>query len=178
MLEKVFSADFDLSLFDVTSDLAVAAVVALLRPKGDDGSLRYVDLTMGAGASLSPYVAAARAISEAVQSRMTFIAGARDDLVPELFSRRADPAHLLSFRARYTTHLDELPSTPIGSAQDGLDHLVEALSERGIDRLYAIELAPEWLPASVAKVFAPQLEHPDGNRRTRFGSRAFSASLL
>jgi len=178
MLEKIFSADFDVALFDVTSDLAVAAVVALLRPKGDDGSLRYVDLTMGAGASLSPYVAAARAISEAVQSRMTFIAGARDDLVPELFSRRADPAHLLSFRARYTTNLDELPSMPIGSAQDALDHLVEALSERGIDQLYAIELAPEWLPASVAKVFAPQLEHPDGNRRTRFGSRAFSASLL
>ena len=178
MLEKIFSADFDVALFDVTSDLAVAAVVALLRPKGDDGSLRYVDLTMGAGASLSPYVAAARAISEAVQSRMTFIAGARDDLVPELFSRRADPALLLSFRARYTTNLDELPSMPIGPAQDALDHLVEALSERGIDQLYAIELAPEWLPASVAKVFAPQLEHPDGNRRTRFGSRAFSASLL
>ena len=178
MLEKIFSADFDLALFDVTSDLAVASVVALLRPKGDDGLLRYVDLTMGAGASLSPNVAAARAISEAVQSRMTFIAGARDDLVPELFSRRADPTHLLSFQARYTTNLDELPSMPIGSAQDGLDHLVEALSERGIDQLYAIELAPEWLPASVAKVFAPQLEHPDGGRRIRFGSRALSKGFL
>lgn len=178
MLEKIFSADFDLALFDVTSDLAVASVVALLRPKGDDRLLRYVDLTMGAGASLSPNVAVARAVSEAVQSRMTFIAGARDDLIPELFSRRADPAHLQSFRARYMTSLDELPSTAAGSAQDALDHLVGALPGRGIDQLYAIELAPEWLPASVAKVFAPQLEHPDGNRRIRFGSRAFSASLL
>ncbi|MGY5803235.1 YcaO-like family protein [Rhizobium sp. LEGMi12c] len=178
MLEKIFSADFDIALFDVTSDLSVASVAALLRPKGDDNSLRYVDLTMGAGASLSPDVAAARAISEAVQSRMTFIAGARDDLVPELFSRRADPAHLQSFQARCTTNLNELPTMPARSAQDALDHLVETLSECGIDQLYAIELAPEWLPASVAKVFAPQLEHPDGDRRIRLGSRALSKGFL
>ncbi|WP_281408592.1 YcaO-like family protein [Rhizobium tropici] len=178
MLEKIFSADFDLALFDVTSDLAVASIVALLRPKGDDGSLRYVDLTMGAGASLLPDVAASRAISEAVQSRMTFIAGARDDLVPELFSRRADPAHLQAFQARCTTKLNELPTTSAESTQDALDQLVETLSGCGIDQLYAIELAPEWLPASVAKVFAPQLEHPDGDRRIRFGSRALSKGFL
>ncbi|WP_368517793.1 YcaO-like family protein [Rhizobium sp.] len=178
MLEKIFSADFDLALFDVTSDLAVASIVALLRPKGDDGSLRYVDLTMGAGASLSPDVAAARAISEAVQSRMTFIAGARDDLIPELFSRRADPAHLQSFQARCTTNLNELPTMSAGSAQDALDQLVEILLGGGIDQLYTVELAPEWLPVSVAKVFAPQLEHPDGDRRIRLGSRALSKGFL
>ncbi|WP_246661787.1 MULTISPECIES: YcaO-like family protein [unclassified Rhizobium] len=178
MLEKIFSADFDLALFDVTSDLAVASIVALLRPKGDDGSLRYVDLTMGAGASLSPDVAAARAISEAVQSRMTFIAGARDDLVQELFSGRADPDHLQSFQARCTTNLNELPTMSATSAQDALDQLVETLLECGVDQLYAIELAPEWLPASVAKVFAPQLEHPDGDRRIRLGSRALSKGFL
>ncbi|WP_245300456.1 YcaO-like family protein [Rhizobium sp. YK2] len=178
MLEKIFSADFDLALFDVTSDLAVASIVALLRPKGDDGSLRYVDLTMGAGASLSPDVAAARAISEAVQSRMTFIGGARDDLVPELFSRRADPDHLQSFQARCTTNLNELPTMLATSAQDALDQLVETLLECGVDQLYAIELAPQWLPASVAKVFAPQLEHPDGDRRIRLGSRALSKGFL
>ncbi|SCB42379.1 ribosomal protein S12 methylthiotransferase accessory factor [Rhizobium miluonense] len=178
MLEKIFAADFDLALFDVTSDLSIASVVALLRPKGDGGSLRYVDLTMGAGASLSPNVAAARAISEAVQSRMTFIAGARDDLVPELFSRRADPAHLQSFRVRCATNLSELPTMAAKSTQDALDQVVEALLRHGIDRLYAIELAPEWLPASVAKVFAPQLEHPEGGRRIRFGSRALSKGFL
>ena len=178
MLEKIFSADFDLALFDVTSDLAVASIVALLRPKGDDGSLRYVDLTMGAGASLSPDVAAARAISEAVQSRMTFLAGARDDLIPELFSRRADPDHLQSFQARCSTSLAELPTMSATSAQDALDQLIETLLECGVDQLYAIELAPEWLPASVAKVFAPQLEHPDGDRRIRLGSRALSKGFL
>ncbi|SCB34080.1 YcaO-like family protein [Rhizobium multihospitium] len=177
MLEKISAADFDLALFDVTSDLSVASVVALLRPRGDDGSLRYVDLTMGAGTSLLPDVAVARAISEAVQSRMTFIAGARDDLVPELFSRRADPAHLQSFGVQCATKLDELPMLQAKAAPDALDQLVKTHLQHDIDQLYAIELAPEWLPASVAKVFAPQLEHPDGDRRMRFGSRAFSASF-
>lgn len=109
---------------------------------------------------------------------MTFIAGARDDLVPELFSRRADPDHLQSFQARCTTNLNELPTMSATSAQDALDQLVETLLECGVDQLYAIELAPEWLPASVAKVFAPQLEHPDGDRRIRLGSRALSKGFL
>lgn len=178
MLGKISAAGFDLALFDITSDLSVASVVALLRPVGDDSSLRYVDVTMGAGASLSPGVAAARAISEAVQSRMTFIGGARDDLIPELFSRRADPAHLRSFRVPHTVRLGDLPAMTARSTEDALAQIVARLAERGIGRLYAVELAPEWLPASVVKVFAPQLEHPDGDRRIRFGSRALSKSFL
>lgn len=178
MLDRIASANFDLALFDVTSDLSVTAIVALLRPKRDDGTLRYVDVTMGAGAALSPDTAASRAISEAVQSRMTFIAGARDDLAPELFSRGADPAHLKSFEAPCTTILSDLPALSALSAPDALARLVARLVDRGIDQLYAIELAPEWLPASVVKVFAPQLEHPNGDRRLRFGSRALSKSFL
>lgn len=178
MLERIFSADFDIALFDVTSDLSVASIVALLRPKGNDGTLRYVDVTMGAGASPFPGVAAARAISEAVQSRMTFIAGARDDLTPDLFSRRADPALLQSFHAQCTLHLGDLPVIPARSTRDALGLLIPHLAAHGINQLYAIELAPEWLPASVVKVFAPQLEHPNGDRRIRFGSRAMSKSFL
>lgn len=178
MLERIHSADFDLALFDVTSDLAIASVAALLRPKGNDASLRYVDVTLGAGTSLYPHVAAGRAISEAVQSRMTFIAGARDDLAPHLFSRRADPAILQSFNAAYTVRLGELPVMPAQSAKDALTCVVRHLAERGVGHLYAIEMAPEWLPASVVKVFAPQLEHPDGDRRIRFGSRAMSKAFL
>lgn len=178
MLKRIDSAKFDLALFDVTSDLGVAAVVALLRPKGHDGSLRHVDVTMGAGASLYPSTAAARAISEAVQSRMTFIAGARDDLRPDLFARVADPVHLQSFQARCTVSLSELPALPAQSTQDALDLIIKHVVSRGINQLYAIELAPKWLPASVVKVLAPQLEHPDGDRRIRFGSRAMSKSFL
>jgi ribosomal protein S12 methylthiotransferase accessory factor len=178
MLKRIFSANFDLALFDVTSDLEVAAVVALLRPKGHEGLLRHVDVTMGAGASLYPSTAAARAISEAVQSRMTFIAGARDDLSPDLFDRVADPVHVQSFQTRCTVSLSELPASPAHSTQDALHLIINHLVSRGIHQLYAIELAPKWLPASVVKVLVPQLEHPDGNRRIRFGSRAMSKSFL
>lgn len=178
MLARIYSANFDLALFDVTSDLAVASVVALLRPKGDDGSLRHVDVTMGAGASLYPSTAAARAISEAVQSRMTFISGARDDLSPDLFACSANSAHLQSFQARCGISLSELPVMPAHSTQYALVRIIKHLVDRGIDQLYAVELAPKWLPASVVKVFAPQLEHPDGDRRIRFGSRAMSKSFI
>jgi ribosomal protein S12 methylthiotransferase accessory factor YcaO len=59
-------------------------VAALLAPQELDGGLRHVELTLGAGAALRPEGAIIRAILEAVRSRMTIIAGARDDLLPSL----------------------------------------------------------------------------------------------
>ncbi len=55
--------------------------------------------------------------------------------------------------------------------------VVQALEGAGIDRLYAVDMTPDWLPAAVIKVFAPQLENPDGERHRRYGARALSKAF-
>lgn len=178
-LDKITAAGLDISLFDITTDLAIPCVVALLGPRDRSypRSIRHVDITMGAGASTLPEIAAMRAITEAVQSRMTFIAGARDDLLPEIFSQPADTATLEAMDSIATRGLKDLPVLGSTSTQQSLQAVLGRLQERGICDLFAVDLAPDWLPASVVKVVAPQLENPDGDRHRRFGSRALSKAL-
>nr|WP_289852097.1 YcaO-like family protein [Rhizobium sp. SSA_523] len=180
MLKMIDAAALDIALFDMTSDLGFAAMAAILAPRHRPRHppLRHVEVTLGCGAGLQPELAASRAISEAVQSRMTFIAGARDDLLPALFEDAADTDILEALDVPVRIALASLPSWNAAGAADALKFTIQRLSDRGIDRLYAVDLAPDWLPASVVKVVVPQLESPDGDRRQRLGLRALSKALL
>ncbi len=178
MLQRIDEAGLEIALFDISTDLDVACISALLAPKKRvPGSLRHVDVTIGAGASPFPLIAASRAISETVQSRMTFIAGARDDLLPSTFTQPANPITLKAFDAPFGQTLDRMPVMDVRDSETALERLVAHLAKRDIDELYAVDIGPDWLPVSVAKVFAPQLENPDGDRKVRFGSRALLRSL-
>lgn len=179
MVGRIERAGLELALFDITTDLGIAVVAALLMPREAQllRPLRHVDLTLGAGASLDPFVAAARAISEAVQSRMTFIGGARDDLLPEIFERPADRSLLEAFDMEPVANIEGLPSYRSTSSAQGLSILVEHLRKRNIRKLYTVDLQPSWLPVNVIKIIAPELENPEGDRRQSLGSRAISRSL-
>ncbi|WP_246659095.1 YcaO-like family protein [Rhizobium sp. FY34] len=179
LLDLIAAADLELALFDITSDLQIACITAILAPKARSGPspLRHVEVTLGCGCALSPLVAASRAITEAAQSRMTFIAGARDDLLPQMFAQTVSDETLQAFDAPFSVALHTLPSLEAAEATEALERLVAHLAQKRITRLYAVDLAPDWLPVSVVKVIAPQLENPDGDRRQRFGMRALSKAL-
>jgi ribosomal protein S12 methylthiotransferase accessory factor len=180
LLGRISAADMEIAVFDITSDLAVPCVVALLKPRhqpqAGDG-FRHVDITLGAGCSISPEIAVMRAITEAVQSRMTFIAGARDDVMPKTFSQPADPTILAAFDAPVSMQLQDLPRINASCAEQAFQRVVERLRNKAIPDIYAVDISPDWLPAAVVKVVVPQLENPDGERRQRFGGRAISRAL-
>jgi ribosomal protein S12 methylthiotransferase accessory factor len=180
LLGKISAADMEIAVFDITSDLAVPCVVALLKPRHQPQAgegFRHVDITLGAGCSISPEIAVMRAITEAVQSRMTFIAGARDDVMPKTFSQPADPTIIAAFDAPVSMHLEDLPRITASCAEQALQRVVERLRTKAIPDIYAVDISPDWLPAAVVKVVVPQLENPDGERRQRFGGRAISRAL-
>jgi ribosomal protein S12 methylthiotransferase accessory factor len=177
LVDAIDRAGLQLALFDVTTDLGIPCAAALLAPVELDRGIRHVDLTLGAGAAMQPEGAVLRAMLEAVQSRMTFIAGARDDLLPSVFEKKADKAHLAAFRAPMTCLVDDMPSLKADETDAAIGALVQHLAVRGISELFCVDLGPEWLPVSVVKVVAPQLENPDGARRMRFGPRALARSL-
>jgi ribosomal protein S12 methylthiotransferase accessory factor len=180
LLGRISAAEMEIAVFDITSDLAVPCVVALLKPRHQlqaGEGFRHVDITLGAGCSISPEIAVMRAITEAVQSRMTFIAGARDDVMPKTFSQPTDPTILAAFDAPVAMQLEDLPRINASCAEQALQRVVERLQTKGITDIYAVDISPDWLPAAVVKVVVPQLENPDGERRQRFGGRAISRAL-
>lgn len=178
LIRRIEEANMQIAVFDITSEIGIPVACALLGPQQLDAShLRRVDVTLGAGAGLSLEAAAIRAVTEAAQSRMTFIAGARDDLLPDLYQKPLPDDHKVAFRHQATIPLTvEFPGG-VETAETALAHVLEQLQRAGQQRLYSIDLAPPWLPISVVKVVAPDLENPEGERRSRYGARALSQAL-
>ena len=178
LVRKIEAAGLVMRMFDMTSDIAVACFTTILGPaKRGNQDIRFVEVTGGSGAHLSPVRAAIRAITEAVQSRLTYISGARDDLSPEAFLRLV-PAQTL--RALDATPL--APAWPSPLQRHGvrslIDGVLDALRERQITSVIALPLSDPRLPFHVVKLFVPDLENPEGARARRFGARAIAKALF
>ncbi|WPL16505.1 putative methanogenesis marker protein 1 [Thiorhodovibrio winogradskyi] len=116
-------------------------------------------INMGHGAHLSPTVAATRAITEAAQSRLTFIHAAREDLDAQ--SYRLTPAHerLVAF---FTQRQGDLPWDDLADhATDdlGLDLALvcRGLAAAGYDRVLRVDLTRPELGIPVVKMIVPGL---------------------
>ena len=109
---------------------------------------------------------------------MTFIAGARDDLLPDLYQRKLSDEHKIAFHQPMNVSLATVHPQEVETTEQALAYILHQLQQAGQKRLYAVKLSPDWLPVSVVKVFAANLENPDGERRTRYGVRALAKALL
>ncbi|OWW04214.1 hypothetical protein ATY81_17220 [Rhizobium sp. R72] len=178
LVRKIKAAGLVMRIFDMTSDIAVPCFTAILGPaRRDRQNTRFVEVTGGSGAHLSPVRAAIRAITEAVQSRVTYISGARDDVSPEAFHR---PVPAETLRA-----LDALPLAPTNivplerhGVRSQIERILHTLRERQIGSVIALPLSDPRLPFHVVKIFVPDLENPEGARARRFGARAIARALF
>ncbi|MBY5786599.1 YcaO-like family protein [Rhizobium leguminosarum] len=191
LIDKIETSGLALRLFDITSDIGIPCFTAMLGP-GDsllgprdfhgNRDIRLVEVTGGTGAHPSPVRAAIRAVTEAVQSRMTYISGARDDISPATFSRWLPPLMRQAFDA-----VAAPPAAAIGRDEAAgyhqqdlpqlLQHVLDALRNRRIASVIAVRLSDDTLPFSVVKIVIPDLENPEGERARRFGTRALARAI-
>nr|WP_201009188.1 YcaO-like family protein [Rhizobium rhizogenes]QCL09432.1 hypothetical protein pC5.7c_565 [Rhizobium rhizogenes] len=173
LAQRVRDAGFRLQMFDTTSDVGVPCFEAFMAPVvPSEITLRYIEVTHGAGAHPNPVRAAIRAVTEAAQSRITYISGARDDIHPDTFTRPLpDHLHEALFLEsnRYTPRENVIPGATLN---DMLPGVIGKLKAVGVKSAIAVHLNPGEDDFSVAKVLVPGLENPDGSRKRRFGSRA------
>lgn len=179
LVGKIKAAGLELRLFDMTSDIAVPCFTALLGPAAvlSDALVRFVEVTGGSGAHPAPVRAAIRAITEAVQSRLTYISGARDDVSSETFTKPLPQQTRQAFLATGNLASIPAPSSPLSVSQH-LEGTLNALRLAGVDTVVALPLSDRTLPFSVVKIFVPALENPEGLRSRRFGNRALSKALM
>ncbi|WDZ81386.1 YcaO-like family protein (plasmid) [Ensifer adhaerens] len=179
MARQIAVCGLQLRLFDMTSDVAVPCYAATL---ADAGILtarqpRYHDVTIGHGAHPVARRAALRAVTEAAQSRLTYISGARDDVFPETFARPLPGETQRLFEA-----VPQRKTATAAIAEDGpqglLCHAMQRLEEAHIRSVVVVPLVEDGdVPFSVVKVLVPDLENPDGLRKRRFGERALARAL-
>ena len=175
LVDKIARAGFRLRLFDLTNNIGVPVIYAALFPA--DGADKHFDLTTGASCHPVAAVAARRAIVEAAQTRITNIAGARDDIVEGEYDQQLGRSIAVLTEATPATR-----PAPMGlMADSGEDVLIGALqaglARAGLHRIVVIPLGGEPFGIRVAKIYVPGLEDRLTNSNWRPGSRATAAML-
>jgi YcaO-like protein with predicted kinase domain len=168
-------------LWDVTSDVGIPAFICDIPAPTDDpseGLRRY----RGAGCHPDRGIALARAMTEAAQTRLTYIAGIRDDLsdYAESAEDRLGAALLDAVsQATDARAFREVPSFASDDVAVDLRWELERLHAIGVQRVIAIDLTRNDFGIPVVRLVIPGLEwdctHPDyvpGPRARRAGGRA------
>jgi YcaO-like protein with predicted kinase domain len=175
--DLIADADLDLAIWDVTSDVGVAAFLCLLHdPRADEEHIG-----LGSGAHPDAGVALARAITEAAQTRLTYIAGSRDDLNPDEFTPfgYAQKRRLTESLLRAgppARNFADVGSHASDTLQEDLAWLIERLVAVGIEEVVVVDLTKSEVGIPVARVIVPGLEAPHDDSSYVAGPRALAAA--
>lgn len=164
-------------IWTTMTDVAVPSFYCLLL---DEESERG---HMGAGAGCHPskHIALSRALTEAVQTRTTYIAGSRDDLGDDEFSpagRDAKYAYAEQMMVGRDGKRDyrELVTADSDSFERDLAFLLDRLSGAGIEEVIAVDLSKADFDIPVVRVVIPGLEAPHDDDNFLPGPRSRAAS--
>ncbi len=167
-------------LFDITSDIGVPTYFAVVGPQLDElgANSRFFDVAGGSGTHPDPVRAALRAVTEAAQTRLTTISGARDDFLPEKYLEPL-PISTVYLRAepsgRPPDRLAERPASR--TLPEDLPHVVERLRTCGIGSAVIVPLGGDATAFAVAKAVVPDLENSPDTKEATLGRRAVRAMM-
>jgi YcaO-like protein with predicted kinase domain len=139
----------------------------------------------GYGCHLDPEIAMVRAVTEAVQGRTIFVAGARDDLLRASYAvlKRGNATPEEFRRDAVVISVDDLPDRATSSFHGDIAVMLDALAAAGFEHVLARELDASAFEVSVARVVVPGLEPylfhwvGHGERARRFVAEDFYPAL-
>jgi ribosomal protein S12 methylthiotransferase accessory factor len=157
LLERFARAEVVPSIWDITSTLGVPAYRCVI--SGERG-WRAVGPCYGAGCHLSAEVALARALTEAAQSRLTYIVGSRDDLFPSVYERRAhgtfEASEPLPIGTRSFHQRDDPPL--MATFEEDARYVVQRLVDAGYAQVIVVNHTRPDLGIPVAHIIVPGLQ--------------------
>jgi len=178
MTDRIARAGMKLLLLDMTTDVGIPAFLAVIMPGNlsDRVDARWSHVCGGCGCHPDPVRAALRAITEAAQSRLTAIAGSRDDFSPRIYQRLDKSAAMQqvvelcegSGRMRSFQTRHRRPAT----IQDSIGHIADRLAATGIEQIVVVPFPHPALPVCVVRVIVPGLEVDISGQYIQLGMRA------
>ena len=180
LLARYEAAEIAVRVWKVTTDIGIAAFLCEIsdRSAGDPGRPSRFH---GSGCHADRAIALARALTEAAQTRLTYIAGIRDDLAPEEY--HADPGDeihdaLFDALAREITPvpLADVPNFAADDLAEDLRWALGRLAANGIEQVIAVDLSRQDLLIPVVRLVIPGLEWDPHHPNYRPGLRACAAA--
>ena len=165
VLDLLDRAGIRTAIFDITSDLGIACYACSILDGQERVSWRTLPVFNGYGCHVSPGVALLRAITEAAQSRLTYISGSRDDISKSKYSRGGNRDDLKSVHALLNNAVPErsfgeYPDKGTDSFEGDIAVITSALKDTGISRVVAVDLRQDEVGIPVVKLIVPGLAAP------------------
>ncbi len=156
VLEQFRSAGIRVTVWDNTSALGVPCFSAEI-DEPDAGPFRRVRRAGGSGCHPSRSIALLRALTEAAQSRLTYIAGSRDDMTfdpserPSMFEGAGgEPPAAVSYSS--------IPDMNFPTIDEDVQWLVSQLQACGFDQVIVFDLTIPAFGIPVVRVLIPGLQ--------------------
>jgi ribosomal protein S12 methylthiotransferase accessory factor len=164
VLGKCEAAGVGVAAWDSTSDIGMASFVCAISERSPD-PIRRLHPARGMGCHPNRGVALLRALTEAVQSRTTYISGSRDDLQRIHYERSASPDVLRARQDQIANetpirHFHTIPSFDSDSFEADVAWQLERLRAVEVDHVVAVNLTRPEFDIPVVRVIIPKLEGP------------------
>ena len=155
---KILDADLGLAVWDVATDLAVASFLCLIW----ESQSGHGHIGLGSGSHPRRATALMRALTEAPQTRLTYVTGSRDDLDPEEFTsrgltRKSRSAERLLGGGSSERDFAAAPSFECAEPQDEVAFLLERLAACGMDQVAVVYLTRPEVAIPVVRIVVPGL---------------------
>ena len=161
LVDRIVASGARVIVWDLASRVGLCAIGCAIVEDPREPAWRALGVYQGFGAHSDPAIAIARALTEAAQTRVTYIAGGRDDFFPADYARATDRELLAQMWASLPdgepVMFDELPSHPARSLGDELEQLIALVRAAGFDEVIAVDLTHPKLRVPVVKVIVPGL---------------------
>lgn len=159
LLERFAAARLRVVVWETTSDIGVTTYESLVAGDADD----WADPEYGSGCHPSRAVALARALTEAAQARVSFIAGSRDDIGSHLYEHEARRIRARACARQVDAHrparrFTDAPEFATDSFAADATAILERMKAAGLDAPLAVDLTRYHDIAHVVRVVAPGLE--------------------
>jgi YcaO-like protein with predicted kinase domain len=166
VLARFARAGVDVGVWNVTSHVGLASFECLIAERNEDPT-RFLSSARGFGCHPARHIALLRALTEAAQSRLTIIAGSRDDLRRSDYLKWRDPATTQQWRDQAATQgsvaFASVPSFQSASFEEDLAYELAAVRRAGCCQVIVIELTRPEIGIPVLRVIVPGL-HDQGHR--------------
>jgi YcaO-like protein with predicted kinase domain len=161
LLELYDRAGVSVGVWDVTSDVGVPVFTCVVLDRAPS-PFRRIGPLKGVGCHPTREVALSRALTEAAQTRLTLIAGSRDDVGRPRYTEAQDERTIKSrhvlLEQPARRHFEETPTEINGDVADDVTSVLNKLVRVGIEHALVVDLGKPMFDIAVARVVVPGLE--------------------
>jgi ribosomal protein S12 methylthiotransferase accessory factor len=165
LLDTLARRNVACALFDLAADIDVPVYACLILDAEEGSRWRLLPPFNGYGCHIDPAIALSRAITEAIQSRLTYITGSRDDILDSEYSRGNNARDLETLRTLIRDGAALRPFRDHAAFaselfEEDTAFLIGTLRTAGYSHAVAVDLTQPRLGIPVAKVVVPGMALP------------------